>query len=772
MNKFKRLFCIVLSCLLIFSVSAGGTAHAITTGQGYVIINNESTDGDGTAYTGSFKINNKNYTFNKQIKSSAYKMDYVKPFNIAKNKTSKFRRNTLSTSSFAVGDSKSFWVANIESDYDYQITAKLLYSGTNSNVWVYNNQITTADAQKLGQEFDTKIKPMVNTNFGMESDVDGNGKVNILCYDIQDGFSGTGGYVAGYFNPYDLYDLPDSNQMEVFNIDTYPTMGLGSGKDVSQAYSTLAHEFQHMVNFNRTAFIKGSTTQMDTWLDEGLSMAAEQIYTGSPLTDRIDYYNYSDSITNGHSLLYWDDYGDVLSNYSLSYLFFQYLKLQAGQGDKIFKEILDNPNNDYRAVGAVIQKYIDPNMTFGKFMTSFREALLLKQATGLYGFKGEPAFDALNPKIYSGYGTDLHGGGAVVKVTDLPFTAPTDKDSNITYTLLGDDIDMTPPALSAVNQVSDQDTAVTGITEAGATVYVKKGSTQLGYAAADDTGNFSVPISKQTGGTILSVYAVDAAGNSSSTTSITVKDTIPPAAPSVNPVGDNQTTVTGKAEAGTTVYVKSGSTVLGTATATSSGFSIKIAAQKAGTKLTIYAQDSGGNKSPDVTITVLDKTAPVKPAITTSLKDNQTVIIGKTEAGAKVVVKTGSTVLGQSIATTAGTFVVKMARAQKAGTVVTIYASDKTGNQSYTSVTVVDKTPPAAPSVNKVTYRSTTITGKAEVGATVYIYKGTSLAGKAVSDKYGNFKAVIKAQAKGSTLDVSAMDKAGNQSRSVLVKVY
>ncbi|MCM3729088.1 Ig-like domain-containing protein [Neobacillus cucumis] len=771
MKTFKRLFCIVLSSLLLFSFSAGETAHALTAGQGYVIINNESTDADGYAYTGSFTIKNKNYTMNKKLQPSAYKMDLVKPFNIAKHKDSKIRRKTMYTP-FAVGDSKAFWVTDIESDSDYSITAKLLYSGTKSNVWVYNNQISSLDAQKLGQEFDNKIKPIVNTNFGVESDVDGNGKVNILCYDIQDGFSGSGGYVAGYFNPYDLFDLPDSNQMEVFNIDTYPSMGTGSVKDVTQAYSTLAHEFQHMVNFNRTAFIENSTSQMDTWLDEGLSMAAEQIYTGQALTDRIAYYNYSDSITDGHSLLYWDDEGDVLANYSLSYLFAEYLKLQANQGDKIFKEILEDPNNNYRAVEDVIHKYIDPTMTFGKFMTSFREALLLKQATGLYGFKGDTAFSALNPKIYNGYGTDLHGGGAIVKIADLPFTAPEDKDSDITYTLLGDDTDMTAPVLSTVNQVSDQDTTVTGITEAGATVYVKKGSTQLGYAAADDSGNFSVPISKQTGGTILSVYAVDAAGNPSSTTSITVKDTIPPAAPSVNPVSDNQTTVTGKAEVGTTVYVKSGSTVLGTATATSTGFSVKIIAQKAGTKLTIYAQDGGGNKSTDVTIIVLDKTAPIKPAVSTTIKDNQTVIIGKTEAGAKVVIKAGSTVLGQGYAVGSGTFVVKMVRAQKAGTVVTIYASDTAGNQSQTLVTVVDKTPPAAPSVNKVTYKSTTVTGKAEVGATVYIYKGTSLVGKAVSDRYGNYKAAIRAQAKGSTLDVSAMDKAGNQSRSVFVKVY
>ena len=112
MHTFKRVFAIVLSCLLLVSVTAVGTAHAVTTGQGYVIIDNESTDGTGSAYTGSFNINNQNYTMNKQLKPSSYKMDYVKPFNIAKNNTSKVRRNTM-YASFAIGDSKSFWVSNI-----------------------------------------------------------------------------------------------------------------------------------------------------------------------------------------------------------------------------------------------------------------------------------------------------------------------------------------------------------------------------------------------------------------------------------------------------------------------------------------------------------------------------------------------------------------------------------------------------------------------------------------------------------------------------------
>lgn len=127
---------------------------------------------------------------------------------------------------------------------------------------------------------------------------------------------------------------------------------------------------------------------MDTWMDEGLSMAAEQIYENQALQDRIDYYNYDTDITNGHSLLYWDYDGDTLANYSLSYLFMQYFKIQCGQGDRIFKELIDDPHSDYQAVQDMIQKYIDPNLTFGKFMTDFRAALLLKQNPDYTDLKG------------------------------------------------------------------------------------------------------------------------------------------------------------------------------------------------------------------------------------------------------------------------------------------------------------------------------------------------------------------------------------------------
>ena len=88
---------------------------------------------------------------------------------------------------------------------------------------------------------------------------------------------------------------------------------------------------------------------------------------------------------------------------------------------------------------------------------------------------------------------------------------------------------------------------------------------------------------------------------------------VKPSKQTVNNVDNNDKVVTGKAEAGSTITVKNG---LGSAKATSKGtFSIKIAVQKAGTKLTITAKDSAGNVSSSASVTVVNVVAPKKPSI-------------------------------------------------------------------------------------------------------------------------------------------------------------
>ncbi|SHP74721.1 Neutral metalloprotease precursor [Mycobacteroides abscessus subsp. abscessus] len=835
--------------LLLFLLQVRFIALAETSPEGrYIIISNESVS--QTQYSGTFQMKGK---------KGPYQMDAKKPFDLLKNKKNTIRKSTYSiSSSYQQGDSKSFWVTDFSTYKDYQINATLKYSGNKVNVWVHDNQISSQNAVKLGSEFDTDIRPLIEQYFGKESDVNSDGKINILCYDIQDGFSGYGGYIGGYFYGGDLFNELHSNQSEIFYIDTYPLMGVSSTKDVTASYDTLVHEFQHMVNFNQNVFVEGSYTQMDVWLDEALSMAAEQIYTGDVLSDRIEYYNSASSITNGLSLLDWDNSNDVLANYSLSYLFGQYMKVQANQGNKIFKEIINHPYNDYRAVQTSINKYINSTMSFGQFMTTFRGALLLNQPSGLYGFKGDPSFDSIQKKIYTGSSKNLVGGGAVVKQISEgeAFSIPSDKGTNVTYTMVtpeGDKVapsspivnpvsdnqkkvtgktevnakvfvksgstvigsgqagingdfnvtiplqkagtklvviaedlfgnqsigktitvlDKTAPVNAVVNQVSNKDTKVTGKTEANATVYVTSGTVQLGNAKADSVGSFSVPITVQKAGTKLLIQAKDVAGNKNSGVSITVIDKIAPAKPIVNAVGDNQLTVTGKAEAGATVYVKVGTKILGQAISNSSNsFSVSLPAkQKKGTVLTVLAKDKAGNMSSSTSVTVLDKTSP-SPPVVAEVKDNSKVVTGKGEVGAKVIVKQGSTIVGTGKIDTYGKFTLEMNSIKKAGTTLYVTLTDAAGNvSSATKATVKDRTPPALPSVNTVTTRSTSISGKAEANAYVFVKVGTKVIVSTKANQYGTFAAAMSKQKSGTVLSVYAKDASGNVGKLLKVTV-
>lgn len=167
-------------------------------------------------------------------------------------------------------------------------------------------------------------------------------------------------------------------------------------------------------------------------------------------------------------------------------------------------------------------------------------------------------------------------------------------------------------------------------------------------------------------------------------------DDVEPSKPTVNKVDNNDKVVTGKAEASTTVTVKNGSKVLGSAKATSKGtYSIKIAVQKAGTKLSISAKDSAGNVSSSASITVADVVAPSKPTIK-KVDDNDKVVTGKAEASSTVTVKAGSKNLGSAKANSKGNYSVKI-KAQKKGTTLTVTAKDKAGNTSSKATTKVIK---------------------------------------------------------------------------------
>ncbi|MEH7413520.1 SpoIID/LytB domain-containing protein [Priestia megaterium] len=178
------------------------------------------------------------------------------------------------------------------------------------------------------------------------------------------------------------------------------------------------------------------------------------------------------------------------------------------------------------------------------------------------------------------------------------------------YVILKNDVNYSPysstvvkaiaaPKNPAVNELKETDTAVKGITEANALVYVKFGSTSGQIEArgkADAKGNFTVAIPAQGAGTKVYVIAKNAV-KYSPYTSTTVKAQSAPKAPSISVVTATSTAISGTAVPGSLVYVKAGSSsaaILARGNTNASGvYNVTIPAQSAGTKIYVVIKADG-----------------------------------------------------------------------------------------------------------------------------------------------------------------------------------
>ncbi|PEJ25934.1 hypothetical protein CN689_25130 [Peribacillus butanolivorans] len=245
-----------------------------------------------------------------------------------------------------------------------------------------------------------------------------------------------------------------------------------------------------------------------------------------------------------------------------------------------------------------------------------------------------------------------------------------------------------------VTPISDKDTLIKGKIPSDfktGTLSIYTNEKTLATVKINGEKTFSATIAKQTAGTTIYTRVVDNAGNKSVPVSVKVEDKTAPTKPTVNSVGDNTTKVTGKAEAGSTVTVKMGSTTLGKAKSNSSGkFTVTMTKkQKAGKVLSVTATDKAGNTSSVKQVTVADKTAPSIPSVNT-VTTKSTKVTGKAEANSTVYVKASKKVIGSAKATSKGTYSVKIPK-QKAGKNLYIYAKDKAKNVSASRKVTVKK---------------------------------------------------------------------------------
>jgi hypothetical protein len=152
---------------------------------------------------------------------------------------------------------------------------------------------TDAEYQSFATTFDTLVNPVDVQNFGAPSDIDKNGKIIILFTKEVNKITprGSDGIVAGFFYQRDLFptvgngDLDGcaaSNVAEMYYALVPDPNGVFSDKrskaDVLDfTTSTLAHEYQHLINAGRRLYVNNAPTFEDTWLDEGLAHIAEEL---------------------------------------------------------------------------------------------------------------------------------------------------------------------------------------------------------------------------------------------------------------------------------------------------------------------------------------------------------------------------------------------------------------------------------------------------------------------------------------------------------------
>jgi hypothetical protein len=355
----------------------------------------------------------------------------------------------------------------------------------------YNAKVSLATAEEIAREYTERIAPNITGVFG---DYYPSGRLIILLLDIIDEYDPVRNrtYTAGYFSMKDIFPksyMGDSNEAPMLYIDVNP----GRPGDNS-FYSTIAHELQHLINFSSRykksdpdldsiitqtdldQFI--ASVQQDDWVDEGLSSAAEYIYSKAAgnghIQEKIKHYNDAkynfdkgqSNISRGNNFFTWGENNTfIYDDYATVYLFFQWLRIQTNDdvnGTSIYNDIVKSEYTDYRAVTTAVRKHIprlfegteptdDQTWEWERLLETWLAANYVnapkkEEAGGLLGYNGE---FALNPVMLGDKNVRLlPGEGVYSELGGELFSYPQNSPVHIRYAGL----DGTEYLINRINQ--------------------------------------------------------------------------------------------------------------------------------------------------------------------------------------------------------------------------------------------------------------------------------------------------------------------------------
>ena len=305
---------------------------------------------------------------------------------------------------------ESFQVFNFASGFYEYRPGKLVAAGKECLLFVERGQENqygqgSADVYaSIVKCFDDKVfpsvcrwfgKPAVPAAFNLPDE-----RIYIFLVDIRDRFAE--GYVAGYFDHRDLEGW-SGNQKPVFFMDTNPGEP-GDPDDKSNAfYRTLAHEFQHMVNFSIQQ--ANGNPEQERWLDEGFSMFSEYVFSGetgqnslrvppAPHFARFLQNPTVNLLSNSKESWFYED--RLFRQYGASFLFVAYLVEKfggetSGMQQQFTRELVRTAAKGVKGLNELLRY---ANTSFAEVFVNFNLALAVDEpglANGLWGFADKVA---------------------------------------------------------------------------------------------------------------------------------------------------------------------------------------------------------------------------------------------------------------------------------------------------------------------------------------------------------------------------------------------
>nr|WP_244182842.1 Ig-like domain-containing protein [Pantoea wallisii] len=418
--------------------------------------------------------------------------------------------------------------------------------------------------------------------------------------------------------------------------------------------------------------------------------------------------------------------------------------------------------------------------------------------------------------VYSWYITAQSPGNDPGAPSDtITITLDTVAPAAVDDLVVSNDSSGTAVPITAGAFVNDNTPVLTGSTEPGGIVTIFDGSNVLGTAIANGDGDwtFTTPFLNQ-GPHALSVAVTDAAGNVGPATpalNFTI-DSVAPAAPTLlitndvinQPVPnggysrDATPTLSGTAEAGSSITIRSDGDILTTLTVPANGqwsYTPATALGEGPHVISASVTDAAGNVSGTTSATVIvDTVAPAAVTLNASNNEGSTpvaipngtttgdatpLLSGTAQAGTLLTISEAGQVVASLTVGASGNWSYTSAALSDGSHTFSVIATDAAGNSSPpTTLTLnVDITPPLAatnivvlndanatvPAGGSTNDTTPTLRGNAEANGIVTVYDGNTVLGTATVDGTGawTFTSPVLSNAAHS-LSVTVTDAVGN----------